>query len=144
MKPWLLLIYRVPRKPTSKRVFVWRKLKQLGALALQDAVWVLPASPRTREQFQWLAVEITELEGEATLFESEQVFATDNNALQRQFVESVEGEYRDILAALRQRSSDVAMLAKQFQQVHGRDFFASPLGPQVRDRLLSKERKSRQ
>ena len=48
---WLLLVYRIPREPTSGRVYVWRKLKQLGAIAVQDAVWMLPATPRTREQF---------------------------------------------------------------------------------------------
>ena len=56
---WLLLVYRIPREPTAGRVFVWRKLKQLGAIALQDAAWVLPKTPRTQEQFQWLAAEIT-------------------------------------------------------------------------------------
>jgi hypothetical protein len=52
-----------PREPTAGRVYVWRKLKQLGAIAVQDAVWVLPVTPRTQEQFQWLASEIDELGG---------------------------------------------------------------------------------
>jgi len=59
---WLLLVYKIPREPTAGRVYVWRKLKQLGAIAVQDAVWVLPAAPRTREQFQWLAAEIADLD----------------------------------------------------------------------------------
>ena len=67
---WLLLAYKVPREPSANRVFVWRKLKKLGAIALQDAVWVLPASPHTREQFRWLASEIDELSGDTTLWES--------------------------------------------------------------------------
>src|SRR5215470_17625520 len=61
---WVLLVYKVPREPTAGRAMVWRKLKRLGALLLHDAVWVLPATPWTREQFQWLAVEIGELGGE--------------------------------------------------------------------------------
>ena len=60
---WLLLAYKVQREPSANRVYVWRQMKQLGAIALQDAVWVLPETPRTREQFQWLAAEITELGG---------------------------------------------------------------------------------
>ncbi len=59
---WMLLVYKIPREPTASRAIVWRKLKRLGALLLHDAVWVLPATPWTREQFQWLAVEIGELE----------------------------------------------------------------------------------
>ena len=57
MKKWLLLIYKIPREPTAGRVFVWRKLKQIGALAVQDAVWVLPQSKRSAEHFQWPAAE---------------------------------------------------------------------------------------
>jgi len=37
---WIVLTYRVPREPSANRVYVWRKLKQLGAIALQDAAWV--------------------------------------------------------------------------------------------------------
>ncbi len=64
MKSWLVLIYRIPREPAAGRVYIWRKLKQLGAVALQDAAWVLPSTDRTREQFQWLAAEVTEKNGE--------------------------------------------------------------------------------
>src|SRR5260370_11182770 len=64
-RSWLMLTYTVPRHPTSKRVYVWRKLKRLGAVPLQDAAWVLPAGESTREQMRWLAAEIEELDGVA-------------------------------------------------------------------------------
>lgn len=137
MKSWLLLVYRIPREPTAGRVFVWRKLKQLGAVALQDAVWVLPGTPRTQEQFQWLAAEITELKGDAIVWTADQVYATDANALRDQFIEPVEAEYREILAALRKKGRDLPTLSKRFQQIQARDYFASPLGKQVRSRLLN-------
>lgn len=137
MKPWLFLVYRIPREPTAGRVFVWRKLKQLGAIALQDAVWVLPRTPRTLEQFQWLASEITELKGEAMLSEAEQIYATDPEALRRKFVEPVETEYREIMAALKKKGGDLAALSKRFQEAHTRDFFASELGQQTRAKLLT-------
>lgn len=136
MKAWLLLVYRIPREPTAGRVFVWRKLKQLGAVALQDAVWVLPCTSRTQEQFQWLAAEITELKGEAVLWEAEQLYATDAKALRQQFVEPVETEYREILTALKKKTPDLPTLSKRFQQAQARDYFALPLGLQVRSRLL--------
>jgi hypothetical protein len=137
VKSWLLLVYRIPREPTAGRVFVWRKLKQLGAVALQDAVWVLPGTPRTQEQFQWLAAEITELKGDAIVWTADQVYATDANALRDQFIEPVEAEYREILAALKKKGRDLPTLSRRFQQVQGRDYFASPLGEQVRSRLLN-------
>ena len=64
---WLLLLHRVPPEPTANHVSVWRKLKRLGAILLHDAVWVLPPSPRTREEFQWLASEVRERGGDAML-----------------------------------------------------------------------------
>lgn len=137
VKTWLLLIHRIPREPTAGRVFVWRKLKQLGAIALQDAVWVLPQTPRTQEQFQWLAAEITELQGEAMLWEADQLYATDPESLRRQFVEPVEAEYREIMAALKKKDRDLAALSKRFQEVHARDYFASALGKQTREKLLA-------
>lgn len=137
VKPWLLLIYRIPREPTAGRVFVWRKLKQLGAIALQDAVWVLPQSPRTQEQFQWLATEITELKGDAMLWEAEQLYATDAEALRRQFMEPVETEYREILSALKKKGRDLTALSKRYQETQTRDYFASELAQQTRDKLLA-------
>ena len=136
MKKWLLLVYRIPREPTAGRVFIWRKLKQLGAIALQDAIWVLPQTSRTQEQFQWLAAEITELKGESMLWEAEQIYATDSESLRQQFMEPVEAEYRAILAALRKKDRDFAALSKQFQEAHSRDYFASELGRQTRENLL--------
>lgn len=137
MKSWLLLVYRIPREPTAGRVFVWRKLKQLGAIALQDAVWVLPQTLRSQEQFQWLAAEITELGGEGMLWEAEQLYATDAETLRRKFIDPIETEYREILAALKKKDRDLTALSRRFQAALTRDYFASELGRQTRDKLLT-------
>ena len=137
MKPWMLLAYRIPRKPTAGRVFVWRKMKQLGAISLQDAVWVLPQTSRTQEQFQWLAAEISELGGEVFLFEADQLYATDADSLRTQFIAAAETEYRDLLNKLKRKDRNLAELSKRYQQVKTRDYFNSELGQTVRDRLLA-------
>lgn len=137
MKKWLILVYRIPREPTAGRVFVWRKLKQLGAISVQDATWVLPKTSRTQEQFQWLASEITELHGEAILWEAEQLYATEPATLRRQFMEPIEIEYREILAGLRKKDRDLSVLSKRYQDAHARDYFESELGLQTREKLLA-------
>jgi hypothetical protein len=134
---WLLLVYKIPREPTAGRVYVWRKLKQLGAIALQDAVWVLPATARTQEQFQWLAAEIVELGGEASLFASQAVLDQQQESLQEQFEAPVREAYREILTNLKRRKPNLAALSKRCQQVKARDYFQCPLGEQVRQKLLS-------
>src|SRR5690348_1291001 len=77
-RSWLLLLHKIPREPSAGRVAVWRKLKQLGAVLLHDAAWVLPATARTREQFLWLASEIFEIGGEATVFEAQLAVGEDD------------------------------------------------------------------
>ena len=136
---WLLLVYKIPREPTAGRVYVWRKLKQLGAVAVQDAAWALPKTEKTREQLQWLAAEITELGGQSYLWEAEQIYSTDTQTLRNAFIETVEAEYREILAALKKKKRDLAELSKRFQQARSRDYFGSALGQEVRERLLSAE-----
>jgi hypothetical protein len=133
---WLLLVYKVPREPTSCRVYVWRKLKQLGAVSVQDAIWVLPANPRTQEHFQWLAAEIIELDGEVSLFQSTILLASDSDALQGEFEKLIRKPYDKILRALNRKSPDLAALSKLYQQTKERDYFQSDLGEQVRKKLL--------
>ena len=134
---WVLLVYRIPREPTSSRAMIWRKLKRLGALLLHDAVWVLPATPWTREQFQWLAVEIGELEGEAYLWESRLLLNGQEDALVRQFQARVDAAYQEILDGLEQDDADLVALSRKYQQVRAQDYFHSEVGIQVRERLMS-------
>ena len=133
---WVLLVYRIPREPTASRATVWRKLKRLGALLLHDAVWVLPATPWTREQFQWLAVEIGELGGEAHLWESRLLLNGQEEALVRQFQARVDATYQEILDELEREDADLVALSRKYQQVRAQDYFHSELGRQVRERLI--------
>jgi hypothetical protein len=137
MLSWVVLVYKIPREPAAGRVYVWRKLKRLGALLVHDAVWLLPDTPWTREQFQWLAVEIRELGGEALVWESRMVLPGQDEALVRQFAVEVDAAYQAILSALQQTGADLPALARQYQQVQARDYFQSPLGQQARTALLA-------
>jgi len=134
---WMLLVYKVPREPTANRASVWRKLKRLGALLLHDAVWVLPATPWTREQFQWLAVEILELGGEVQLWESCLVSPSQEDSLREQFQTRVDTIYQEILAELEHKDADLIALSRRYQQVKTQDYFQSELGQVVRTRLLT-------
>jgi len=65
---WVLLAYRLPREPSTPRIATWRKLRRLGAAQLVDGLVALPLDNRNREQFEWLAGEIAEAGGDATLW----------------------------------------------------------------------------
>jgi len=64
---WLLLIHQLPPKPAYLRVKVWRRLQSLGAVAIKNTVYVIPKTDGTLEDFQWVAREIVEDGGEATI-----------------------------------------------------------------------------
>lgn len=137
MHSWLQLSYKIPPGPTARRVYVWRKLKRLGALLVLDAAWVLPATPRTREQFQWLAAEIGEMGGEAALWESRALQPGQDEALVRQFLAQADAAYAAILAELEQEGADPGLLARRYQQVQAQDYFGSELGRRVRAALIA-------
>jgi hypothetical protein len=60
---WLLLIYRVPSDPSRARVAVWRDLKRLGGLYVQQAVCVLPDREDLRASLGKVRARIDELGG---------------------------------------------------------------------------------
>lgn len=139
MNTWLLLIYKVPNEPSARRVYVWRKLKGMGAMLLQDSAWVLPTNSRTREKMQWLATEIRDMEGGvATLWEAQEVFTGQSTDLVQQFTAQVDAIYKEILGQLDKDDPDLAALSKQYQQAASQDYFQSTLGQQVRAALLKR------
>jgi hypothetical protein len=136
-RTWVLLVYKVPREPSSNRAYVWRKLKRLGALLVHDAVWVLPATPWTQEQMQWLAVEILELGGDAHVWVSHELLMGQEEALIQQFQQRVDTVYQEILDALTQEGADLIALSRIYQQAKMQDYFQSERGELVRTQLLS-------
>src|SRR6201989_3280726 len=67
---WLLLTYKVPAEPASKRVALWRRLKSLGAVYLQNGVCVLPKTDDHARRLKMLANDIAEMGGEAVILET--------------------------------------------------------------------------
>jgi hypothetical protein len=64
---WLLLIYRVPSEPTRLRSTVWRRIKSLGAIYLQNSVAALPVSAANERALRKLRREIADMSGTAML-----------------------------------------------------------------------------
>jgi hypothetical protein len=138
MKNWLLLHYTLPANPSARRVYIWRKLKRVGAILLNESVWVLPDTPRTAEQFQWLAVEIQEMQGQVYVWRSNSFFEAQDDSLVSQFVELVDIAYGRLLKEINKKNADMAELSRQYQQTSAGDYFHSEIGKRVREKLLSR------
>ena len=138
MSSWLLLHYRLPNKPSALRVYIWRKLKRLGAVLLTDAVWILPDLPRTAEQIQWLAVEIHEMGGTAFYWKAGSLLESQEESIVSQFQEQVNAVYSDLLKRLKKPKADLQEISREYQLATSQDFFHSKLGRLVREKLRSK------
>jgi hypothetical protein len=138
MTNWLLLHYKLPNKPSALRVYIWRKLKRLGAILLHDAVWVLPENSRTTEQVQWLTAEIQEMGGSAHAWKANAILGEDDASITQQFNEQVDAVYSDLLKQLKKPKADLQEISRQYQQASSQDFFHSKIGLLVREKLTSK------
>jgi hypothetical protein len=136
---WLILIYHLPREPSRHRVAVWRKLKVLGALYLQDGVVALPEDAVTREQFEWLQLRIREAGGEATLWEARPDTLPEERKLVETFRTAREQAYEAIAARaerIRRKAElggseslpeELRKLEREFRTERRRDYFRSLL-----------------
>ena len=134
----MLLVYRIPREPSRHRVAVWRKLRDLGALYLQDGVAALPEDAVTREQLEWLQLRVREAGGEATLWEGRPGTVAEEADLVGAFRTSREEAYRAIVAEaerLRRKAQmgsgalfeQLDKLERRFRAERRRDYFRAPL-----------------
>lgn len=92
-KRWLLFVHQLPSTPSNLRVKTWRRLQQLGAIAIKQAVYVLPDSPSAREDFEWLKTEIESDGGEASVFIADTVDAWSDDELIEGFRRSRQEAY---------------------------------------------------
>src|SRR5437660_9299404 len=96
---WVLFAYRLPREPSTPRIALWRALRRLGAVQLLDGLVALPADSRTRERFEWLAEEVLEAGGEASVWLAHPGSAAQERALARRMRDAVSQEYESVVEA---------------------------------------------
>jgi hypothetical protein len=93
----MVLVYRVPTEPASKRVAVWRDLKRMGALYLQQCVCILPDLPAVRDDLERVTTKIPEMEGEYTLFDVPLLADADATKIVAAFRLLRDKEYAEII-----------------------------------------------
>ena len=128
---WVLLSYRMPREPSTPRITIWRKLKRLGVAQLGDGLVALPGDARTREHLDWIAEEIVESGGTATVWLAQPATLAQERELAAGMAAARSEEYRAVIdhAATAASGSEpdrvrtIRRLRDELRRIHRRDYF---------------------
>lgn len=94
---WLLLIHQIPPKPDYFRVKIWRRLQNLGAVAIKNSVYALPNTEQGHEDFQWIVREILAGGGEAMVCNAELVDGLSDEQVMKMFRTARDADYKEII-----------------------------------------------
>ena len=156
---WLLLVYRVPSEPTRLRAVVWRRLKGLGAIYLQNSAATLPTGPSAERALRRLRREILDMGGTASLLNCTAL--AGGTEIRSAFQAARDDEYdeivdkcQDFLAGLRkeyradhftyaeleENDEDLVKLRNWYAKILARDVFGAPGRPVCAEALQTCER----
>ena len=96
-RAWLVLVYRFPTEPSNARVSVWRELKRLGVLYLQQCACVLPDTPDLAAGVARAQEKITRFGGSSNLFRVPRMEPDEEEALVQQFRDLSAKQYAEIV-----------------------------------------------
>jgi hypothetical protein len=136
-----MLVYRLPRTPSTPRIALWRRLRRLGVAQVMDGVVALPADGDNREQLEWLAEDVVQAGGEASIWLSRPAVAAEHRALVQGMTDRVDAEYREIARAAATalagpsaaRRRTLARLRRELRRVGARQHFPAPEAAAARD-----------
>lgn len=147
---WLVFIHKIPPQPSSLRVSIWRRLKEVGAVGLQQGVWLLAGLPWYKEVLSEVADRIREAGGDAYIFEATELVATrpieeyanaDRDAEYREFMDSCQAFLQEIqreterknftFAELEENEDNLQRLRRWLANIRRRDVFHAHMSDQA-------------
>jgi DNA-binding transcriptional regulator PaaX len=153
---WLLLTYKVPAEPTSKRMALWRRLKALGAVYLQNGVCLLPKTDDHIRKLKVLENDISSMAGYCVLLETVALDRLQEGKVIARFKADRDDQYRELLgrcqdfkaeiakeieiqkftyAELDEEETDLKKLQTWFEKIRKLDFYDAPLAVTAAERL---------
>jgi len=148
---WLLLVHQLPAKPAYLRVKIWRRLQDIGAVAVKNAVHALPMNEDTQEDFEWLLREIQEGGGEAFVCEARLIDGLSDEEVRALFDRARDADYAELTKeaqalakslrrkaggdAAKELRAQVARLRKRLAEIAAIDFFGA-IGRESAEGLL--------
>ena len=142
--------YNLPINPSKNRVYVWRKLKELGAVAFNHGIAVLPKSSTRVSELVMLCERIKELGGEAAIIEMSFINTRDEQQMIARFEEQSRQEYSalldkcdSLLGKIKAKtakldevtSEEIKKLVKQYSKARGRNHFEAEGATELEKRI---------
>jgi hypothetical protein len=152
---WRVITYRLPAEPSRHRVAVWRELRRLGALGLQQGTWAVPdGEPFATGLAQVIEaigaaggqpVVLTVADEEASTVQLEALFTAQREAEWGEFLSDC-GKYQAelagevtkgklTLAELDEEEQSLDRLRRWYRTIRTRDLFGAPSAPVAERRL---------
>jgi len=153
---WLLLTYKVPPEPAARRIAIWRRLKGMGAIYLQNGVCLLPRTDEHLRRLKMLEKDIADAQGESVLLESvalgrgqeEKVvarFRADRDEAYIEFIDKCDDFEREVAkeiavshytyAELEENDVDLKKLQGWLAKIEKLDFYGGERAEEARTRL---------
>ena len=154
---FLQLVYRMPSKPTAGRVAVWRSLKKVGAVYLQDSACVLPDTEELRAELASVLERIDEGKGTYHLLPLGDLATEEHEKIVQLFVDQTAKHYSEIVENCEvdfvkeiefenfrqnytyEEAEEIRMefekICTWFDKVQERDWFGAPNADEARDWL---------
>jgi len=157
---WLLLSYKVPAEPAAKRVALWRRLKGMGAIYLQNGVCLLPKTDDHARRLKMLENDIRQMSGEAVILtavaldrlQEEKVvsrFKADRDDAYREFIDKCDDFETEIAKEteaqhftyneLEENDVELKKLQGWFEKIKKLDFYGGKLADDAAQRLKACE-----
>ena len=150
---YYLLIYQLPSQPSAARVSVWRELKRLGALYLQQSVCILPDREAVATQLEQIATRIGNLGGTYHLLPLHSLPAEEEDKIVQGFIAQSNLQYNEIIencevnftkeiefetfrqnftyAEAEEIRQDLDKIWRWYERVVERDWFGAPRRPEA-------------
>ncbi len=108
---WLLLVHQIPPKPDSFRMKIWRRLQQVGAVAIKQSVYAMPFSDQSREDLNWTLREIIEGGGDGSIIEARFLEGLTDEQVVTLFQNARKSDYEKLI-------QDASLLLAQWSAKH--------------------------
>jgi hypothetical protein len=148
---WYLLIHQLPPEPLYLRAKIRQRIARVGAVALKNAVYVLPRREECLEDFQWIVEEAVTGGGEAYVCGAEFLEGKTEQALINQFRAERDADYEALVKEIRDwrrdKDKELPLLAararKRLEEIRKIDFFDAPRRKEAGKRVAELDAASR-